>query len=278
MNNDIVDLDNDDIMNIDRDQDTTNTNRDGTAPASEVMTLQPHQDISNPVADQDDLLLSTPHLGVHKQEPQRPESPNTINAHQANNAFNKAILAMSDLELDDSFKQLANADGHKDKLRDILKNDLGRSTNKVEKAQSTNTSGTKVGTIPKNHDATLMALGQIFHEASTGAKAVIGTEILAKMKDARKRKTLVDLAQRLGVFCGLFTVGSIFYLVDVLDNDTNLLAIKIKGRATELGYARLREWNIEDQAKQSGMQKLAEDILGLITQGWKVRNTEDDDA
>lgn len=138
MNKVVVDLDND-AMIIDVDDtiidvdEYYNTTNDKKAPAPDVVEPEPRQDISNTVADQDDSLFSTPYLGVHKQEPQRPESPNTIHKSQANNPANKAILQMSELELDDSFKQLANADGYKDKLRDILENDLGRSTNKVEK-------------------------------------------------------------------------------------------------------------------------------------------------
>lgn len=46
----------------------------------------------------------------------------------------------------------------------------------------------------------------------------------------------------------------------------------------DLEYARLREWNIKDQAKQSGMQKLAEDFWALINQEWKAGKTEDDNA
>lgn len=86
-------------------------------------------------------------------------------------------------------------------------------------AQSTSTNGTIKGTIPMNDELTLATLGESFRKASTGAKAVIGEEIVAKMKDVKNRKELVNKAQRLGVFCGLFTISSIFYLVDVLDND-----------------------------------------------------------
>ena len=53
------------------------------------------------------------------------------------------------------------------------------------------------------------------------AEKFVGREIIFTMKDPdqKKRVAIVDIAQRLGSFCSHFSIGSIFYLVDILDLD-----------------------------------------------------------
>ncbi|KAL8913381.1 MAG: hypothetical protein Q9171_001796 [Xanthocarpia ochracea] len=203
------------------------------------------------------------------------------------NAFNKAILARNELELDSLFQELVEGDIDKDKLRDILKKDMPRYTDKLSQAcrllrllfvdyLCRQQSPRKP--IAQSDTQGLTVLSTTLQQTSAEGKMVVGQEILGMMNDPAQRKTLVDMAQRLGRFCQQFSTGSIFYLVDVLDQDKNLLAIKTKTteKTIQPSFTRLQDLNIKKEAQRSRMEKLGEVILSLIKDACLVEESKTD--
>ena len=66
------------------------------------------------------------------------ETPTTTDSPSGDNSnsFNKAILAMTILELDSSFQELVENGFNQDQLQDVLKKDSPRSVSKLAKGQS----------------------------------------------------------------------------------------------------------------------------------------------
>ncbi|KAI4265782.1 MAG: hypothetical protein L6R38_009178 [Xanthoria sp. 2 TBL-2021] len=237
------------------------------------------------LAEDDNTPNVTPLSGARKPEPLRADSPSTVYS----NVFNKAIFAMNELELDGLFQELVNPDINEDKLRDMLKKHPLRYGNKVAKAcrllrllfiahlyrlQSPSKP------IAQSDTEGLEKLWATLQEGSAQGKMFVGQDIMARMKDRPSRKNPVDIAQRLGMFCNQFSIGSIFYLVGVPESDKNALANQIPldyfdrnnsmqaskttDKTMQPSYSRLHQLNIFKEAKQSGIEKLGEIILTLI--------------
>lgn len=67
----------------------------------------------------------------------------------------------------------------------------------------------------------LAKLSETIRKISADGKKFVGREIISAMShpDWKKRGAIVNIAQRLDSFCSHFSIGSIFYLVDILDQD-----------------------------------------------------------
>ncbi|KAL8899547.1 MAG: hypothetical protein Q9192_001515 [Flavoplaca navasiana] len=185
----------------------------------------------------------------------QPETPTTTDSpnRDDSNSFNKAILAVTKLELDSSFQEFVENGFNQDQLREVLKKDSPRSVSKLAKE--------------------LAKVSETIRNMSAKGRKFVGRDIISTMSDPDWKKTaaMVNIAQRLDSFCSHFSIGSIFYLVDILDRDKNLKMFKPKTveRTMQPSLTRLNELDISGEAKKSGMDKLGETMLTLIEDAWE---------
>ncbi|KAL8836713.1 MAG: hypothetical protein Q9176_006134 [Flavoplaca citrina] len=181
----------------------------------------------------------------------QPETPTTTDSpsRDDSNSFNKAILAVTKLELDSSLQEFVENGFDQDQLQEVLMKDSSRSVSKLAKAcrlmkllflnRLCQIQSPQKPIIAKDKQE-VAKISEMIRKMPAEAKKFVGREIIFTMKDPDQKRRAAMIFKS-----------------------------KTVGKSNQATLIRLNELDISGEAKKSGMDKLGEIMLALIEEAWE---------